>query len=142
MFLFFDKPLSIPVNEYNNIMSNIKFELSGIAYHCKEVFEANPHYYDKYIPVNMLGASNDFYNFILDSYYIFSKDDSTTLKSSWEMYKLYCDDSNIPYPLTQRAFKEELKNYFDSFSERDTLDGNRDIYIGPTYMTINNIDKQ
>ena len=115
----------IPIDEYNSIMDNIKFELSGIAYHCQKVYKANPHYYDKYIPVNMLGASNDFYNFILDSYYIFSKDDSTTLKASWEMYKVYCDDSNIPYPLTQRAFKEELKNYFDSFAERDTNDGNR-----------------
>jgi energy-coupling factor transporter ATP-binding protein EcfA2 len=119
-------------NEYNNIMSNIKFELSGIAYHCKEVFEANPNYYDKYIPINMLGASNDFYNFILDAYYIFSKDDSTTLKASWEMYKNYCADSNIQYPLSQRAFKEELRNYFNEFRERDAIDGTRvrNVYVG------------
>lgn len=115
----------MPIDEYNYIMDNIKFELSGIAYHCKGVFEANPHYYDKYIPVSMLGASNDFYNFILDSYYVYSKDDSTTLKASWEMYKNYCDDSNVPYPLSQRAFKEELKNYFKTFNERDTSDGMR-----------------
>lgn len=119
-------------NEYNKIMSNIKFELSGIAYHCKEVFEENPNYYDKYIPVNMLGASNDFYNFILDSYYIFSKDDCTTLKASWEMYKNYCADSNMQYPFSQRVFKEELKNYFDEFRERDAVDGVRvrNSYVG------------
>jgi hypothetical protein len=113
-------------------MSNIKFELSGIAYHCKEVFEADPNYYDSYIPVNMLGASNDFYNFILDSFYIFSKDDSTTLKTSWEMYKNYCVDTNIQYPLTQRVFKEELKNYFNEFRERDAIDGVRvrNAYVG------------
>lgn len=118
--------------EYNAIMSNIKFELSGIAYHCKEVFEANPNYYDKYIPVNMLGASNDFYNFILDAYYIFSKEDQTTLKASWEMYKNYCADSNIQYPFSQRAFKEELRNYFNEFRERDAVDGTRvrNVYVG------------
>lgn len=118
--------------EYNRVMSNIKFELSGIAYHCKEVFEADPHYYDQYIPINMLGASNDFYNFILDSYHIFAKDDTTTLKSSWEMYKNYCLDSNVSYPLSQRAYKEELKNYFSEFRERDSVDGTRvrNVYVG------------
>ena len=35
----------------------------------------------------MLGASNDFYNFIIDSYHVFKKEDGTTLKASWEMYK-------------------------------------------------------
>ena len=119
-------------DEYTHIMSNIKFELSGIAYHCKEVFEADPNYYDGYIPTNMLGASNDFYNFILDSYYVFSKDNATTLKASWEMYKSYCVDTNIQYPITQRVFKEELKNYFNEFRERDAVDGIRvrNAYIG------------
>ena len=122
----------LPIEEYNFITSNIKFELGGIAYRCKEVFEADPNYYDSYVPVNMLGASNDFYNFILDAYYIFSKDDCTTLKAGWEMYKNYCTDSNIQYPFTQRAFKEELKNYFDEFKERDSIDGNRvrNLYTG------------
>jgi energy-coupling factor transporter ATP-binding protein EcfA2 len=118
--------------EYTHIMSNIKFELSGIAYHCKEVFEADPNYYDSYIPVNMLGASNDFYNFILDSYYVFAKDDSTTLKAAWEMYKTYCEESNMQYPFSQRVFKEELKNYFGVFRERDAMDGVRvrNAYVG------------
>ena len=122
----------IPLAEYNKIMNNIKFELSGIAYHCKEVFEENPNYYDGYVPVNMLGASNDFYNFILDAYYIFSKDDSTTLKAAWEMYKNYCADSNMQYPFAQRAFKEELRNYFNEFRERDAVDGTRvrNVYVG------------
>jgi energy-coupling factor transporter ATP-binding protein EcfA2 len=122
----------LSIDEYSNIMSNIKFELSGIAYHCKEVFEDNPNYYDRYIPVNMLGASNDFYNFILDSYHIFAKEDTTTLKAGWEMYKNYVADANMPYPFSQRAFKEELKNYFNEFRERDAVDGTRvrNVYVG------------
>lgn len=135
----------LPMNEYSSIMSNIKFELSGIAYHCKEVFETDPNYYDDYIPVNMLGASNDFYNFILDSYYIYSKDNSTTLKASWEMYKNYCVDSNVPYPFSQRVFKEELKNYFDDFKERDAVDGIRvrNVYLGfKKDIFLNNKEKE
>lgn len=104
--------------EYKRIVKQISFELGAIAWHCKEVYLSNPNMYDNYIPVSMLGASNDFYNFMLDSYFIFDKDNGTTLKAAWEMYKLYCDEAKIQYPFTQRIFKEELKNYFKEYSDR------------------------
>lgn len=104
--------------EYKRIMKQVSFELGAIAYHCREVYLNNPGYYDNYIPVTMLGASNDFYNFVIDSYHIFKREDGTTLKAAWEMYKTYCDEAKVPYPLAQRGFKEELKNYFRDFSER------------------------
>lgn len=107
--------------EYKQIMEQIKFELGGIACHCRDVYLSNPGAYDHYIPVAMLGASNDFYNFVLDSYYIFKKEDGVTLRAAWEMYKVYCEDSKVPYPLSQRTFKEELKNYFWEFKERFVL---------------------
>lgn len=114
------------IHEYNKLKERIKFELGGIAWHCKEVYEANPHIYDDYIPTSMLSASNDFYNFVMDSYTVFEKEDGTTLKAAWEMYKVYCDDAKVPYPYSLRAFKEELKNYFDGYTERyNTGDGTR-----------------
>jgi phage/plasmid-associated DNA primase len=70
----------------------------------------------------MFGASNDFYNFIIDSYYVFKKEDGTTMKAAWEMYKTYCDDAKVPYPLSQRAFAEELKNYFREYDQQMDLD--------------------
>ena len=73
--------------EYKAVTKQIEFELGAIAYHCQEVYLENPGRYDDYIPVTMLGASNDFYNFIIDSYHVFKKEDGTTLKASWEMYK-------------------------------------------------------
>ncbi len=116
----------VPAKEYKSLMKQISFELGAIAYHCKEVYEANPSAYDDYIPTAMLGASNDFYNFVLDSYTVFNKENSTTLKSAWEMYKVYCDEAKVSYPLGQRAFKEELKNYFYEYRDRfTTLDGTR-----------------
>lgn len=112
----------IPLNEYRVIMEQINFELGAIAYHCQEIYLNNPNAYDGYIPTVMLGASNDFYNFIVDSYYIFEKEDGTTLKAAWEMYKTYCDEAKVAYPYSQRVFKEELKNYFWEFKERNNLD--------------------
>ena len=119
--------------EYKAIVSQIDFELGAIAYHCKNVYLANPGRYDDYIPITMLGASNDFYNFIIDSYHVFKKENGTTLKAAWEMYKTYCDEAKVSYPFSQRVFKEELKNYFRDFQERFNLDDGtrvRSYYVG------------
>lgn len=119
--------------EYDRCMEQIPFELGAIASHCLDVYKANPKYYNNYIPKNMLGASNDFYNFVEDSYFLFKKEDSTTLKAAWEMYKTYCSDAHVQYPYSQRVFKEELKNYFDEFKDRFVIGENirvRNYYKG------------
>ena len=67
--------------EYATIMNQIKFELGAIAYHCREIYLSNPNKYDNYIPITMLGASNDFYNFVEDSFLVFKKENGTTLSS-------------------------------------------------------------
>lgn len=122
----------LSVKDYNAANKHIKFELGGIACHCRDVYLSDPGKYDDYIPTLMLGASNDFYNFVIDSYSVFSKDDETTLKASWEMYKTYCDDAKVPYPYSMRNFKEELRNYFYDFIEQDVIDGSviRNHYVG------------
>ncbi len=112
--------------EYNIAKKQIGFELGAIAYHCRNVYLNDPDAYNGYIPISMLGASNDFYNFVVDSYHIFKREDGTTLKSAWEMYKTYCEDAKVGYPFSFRVFKEELKNYFRDYKERFNLeDGSR-----------------
>lgn len=106
--------------EYKAATKQINFELGAIAHRCREVYLSNPGAYDSYIPMTMLGASNDFYNYIIDCYSVFKKEDGTTLKAAWEMYKTYCEEAKVSYPLGQRAFKEELKNYFKEYKERYT----------------------
>lgn len=116
----------LKLHEYKTLMKQIEFELGAIAYHCQEVYQKDPGCYDDYIPIAMLGASNDFYNFVEDSYFVFQKDDGTSMKAAWEMYKTYCEDAKVPYPLSQRMFREELKNYFREFTERFSMeDGTR-----------------
>lgn len=112
----------VPVREYNALMKRIDFELGAIADHCLKVYLDHKDIYDTYIPVAMLGASNDFYNFIGDSYFVFAKENGVTLKAAWEMYKTYCEEARVAYPYSQRIFREELKNYFEEFKERFTLD--------------------
>ena len=108
--------------DYKDVVKQVNFELGAIAWHCREVYLENPNIYDDYIPTAMLGASNDFYNFVIDAYHIFKKQNGTTLKAAWEMYKTYCDDAKVGYPLSQRAFKEELKNYFINYNDRFNMD--------------------
>lgn len=120
-------------HEYNDVMNRVDFELGAIACHCADVYNDNPGFYDDYIPISMMGASNDFYNFILDSYPVFRDEDGVTLKCAWEMYKTYCEDAKVPYPMSRRVFKEELRNYFHDYQERyTTKDGDRvrSYYIG------------
>ena len=112
--------------EYKKLVKQISFELGAIASHCQEVYLSDPNRYDDYVPLEMMGASNDFYNFMIDSYHIFKNEDGVTLKAAWEMYKTYCDEAKVPYPFSQRTFKEELKNYFWEFNDRLNFeDGSR-----------------
>ena len=109
-------------SRYKQLVSQINFELGAIAQHCKDVYLDNPGAYDNYIPTSMMGASNDFFNFVLENYEDFKREDSTTLTVAWARYDEYVKYAKLQYPYTQRVFKEELKNYFSEFKERTTLD--------------------
>lgn len=112
----------LSAKEYKSIVKQVGFELGAIAQHCMDVYLDDPGYYDAYVPTSMLGASNDFYNYIIDAYHVFKKEDGTTLKAAWKMYNEYCEEARVAYPYSQRAFKEELKNYFRDYKERFSLD--------------------
>lgn len=116
----------IPAKKYRDLVSKVDFELGGIAWHCKEIYEENKHLYDEYVPTRMLGASNDFYNFMLDSYYEFKRSDGVSLKRAWAMYNTYNEEAKVSYPYSRRAFREELMNYFTDYKERsEDMNGER-----------------
>lgn len=125
--------VKVGANEYKKLMRGIEFELGGIAYKCLEFYLNNKDLYDHYVPISMLGASNNFYNYIVDNYFEFSKEPYITLQYSWDLYKKYCEDAKIAYPMNKMTFKEELKNYFNEFVDRYTTpEGERlrSVYVG------------
>ena len=114
--------------EYERLKKQVEFELGAIAKRCLDVYLEDPNYYDNYIPIKMMGASNDFYNFLEDEdvFGVFESSDETTAKAAWEMYQRYCEKAKVPFALQFRLFKEELKSYFKEYRERMTLpDGTR-----------------
>lgn len=112
----------VPLKRYLELEKQIKFELGAIAKHCLDVYNEDPHRYDNYIPQAMIGATNDFYNFMAESFLTFKDKNGTTLTSAWEMYKNYVEDARVMYPLSKMKVKEELKNYFEEYYERYTFD--------------------
>ena len=122
----------VPKREYDKLMDQIEFELPGIAWRCKKIFEEDPRYYDGYIPEKMVSDTNDFYNFIVSNLFELEDADMITLKQAWEMYKTWCDDAKIQYPLNMRQFKNEMSNYFDEFRERGVINDQRvrSVFVG------------
>jgi len=110
-------------SKYNALMKEIDFELGHIAAHCRDVYLENPQFYQNYKPTLMMEESNDFYNFVLDAFSVFKKNDGITLKQAYELYKVFCDDSKITNYMPKRIFKNELLNYFENYDERITING-------------------
>lgn len=108
----------LPLKKYNQLMKKINFELGAIAYHCLQVYESDVDAYEDYIPKSMLGATNDFFNYMEEYLIEFKKENGTSLQQAWLKYKEYCEEARVPYPYSKRIFKEELKNYFRKFEER------------------------
>lgn len=119
--------------EYNDAFSQIDFELSGIAWHCLQVYkERGPNYYNGYTPITMMYQTDHFFNFVEEYYYDFSSEEYVTLKRAWELYKNYCDEAAVPFRYQQSRMKEELKNYFEEYHDTMRIDGRqcRKVYTG------------
>lgn len=112
---------------YQECMSQIPYELGAIANHCLKVYKKyGKHYYDGYKPLDMMFKTDVFFNFVESCYPFFEKDDGTTLKAAYSLYKEYCDNTGLPNKMPMYKFREDLKDYFDEFLDRITLeDGTR-----------------
>lgn len=114
----------IPKRHYLELMDQIEFELGMIAQHCLDIYESmGKHYYDGYRPLSMMYKTDEFFNFVEDSYFIFKEQDGVSLKNAYSMYKQYCDESGSTHKLQMYKFREELKNYFRNFEDQVRLDG-------------------
>jgi hypothetical protein len=64
--------VKIPAKRYQQLMSQIDFELGAIAWHCRNVYKRlGKHYYDAYRPTEMMLQTDVFFNFIEAHFDIF-----------------------------------------------------------------------
>lgn len=116
----------LPTDRYHMLVSLVDFELGAIAKHCLEVYRSmGKDYYSAYRPEEMILQTDVFYNFIEYYYEVFSDQDGTTLAHAYDLYKHWCDDSNIEFKLPRHKFREELRNYFKEFRDREMIEGER-----------------
>jgi hypothetical protein len=123
----------IPANHYTALMTQVDFELGAIAWHCLQVYrEMGKNYYNGYRPLEMMLQTDIFFNFIEANFDIFKDQDSTSLKQAYILYKEYCNDTGIERVQPMYKVREELRNYFDEFHEREQIDGHtvRSYYKG------------
>jgi energy-coupling factor transporter ATP-binding protein EcfA2 len=123
----------IPITKYKKLYDQVDFELGAIAAHCLATYrKMGINYYNDYVPEDMITKTDMFYNFVEENYLIFKRENGTTLKTAFEMYKVYCDESELKYTLDRNQFREELKNYFTDYYNDRQIDGKhlRKVYIG------------
>lgn len=123
----------IETHRYFELKEKVQFELGAIAYHCLEVYKSmGKSYYTGYRPVDMMYKTDPFFNFVEDSYDVFSSMPGVTLKQAYAMYKAYCTEANASYVLQMYNFREELKNYFKSYEDEARVDNKhvRNYYSG------------
>jgi hypothetical protein len=119
--------------KYNHLMDRVKFEIGAIAYHCHQVYRSlgRAHYKD-YEPTKMILNTNPFMNFVEATYDVFKYQDGTTVEQAWELYKKFCDDSELKFRYNKLRMRDELQNYFETFESRGSWEGQqrRGIYRG------------
>lgn len=118
----------LPADEYDDCIDHLKFERSGIAYKCLQVYKSRgKNYYNKYVPEDMLSMSSPFHNFVKDSFSELKE--GTTLSNAYSLYKEYCDSANLKSKMTRYKFRDALKLYFDSYTN-DIESGGKEFYEG------------
>lgn len=114
----------VTTRRYQVLVSQIDFELGAIASHCLEKYRSlGKNYYSNYRPIEMMLQTDVFFNFAEAYYHVFKEQDGVSLTVAYEMYKTYCDESNVEFKLPKYKFREELKNYFKQFSDMTRVDG-------------------
>jgi len=120
----------IPPKDYDRLMKDIlENELGAIAYYCLNFYEERGKtYYNKYKPLDMMYKTDPFFNFVEDNYNVLTAEEGVTLKHAYEIFKAYCQESDMSYLMPKYKFREELKNYYHNFDERKYLDNGTCVY--------------
>lgn len=111
-------------DHYYALMNRIDFELGAIAHHCLDVYNRlGKSYYSTYRPERMMLETNVFHNYIDDHYELFKEQDGISLRQAYALYKEWVTDTGVEFKLPQYKFREALKDFFDEFHQRTTVNG-------------------
>jgi hypothetical protein len=114
----------ISPGRYNALISQIGFELGAIAHRCLMVYQSlGKNHYNTYRPLEMMLQTDVFFNFVEANFDIFKEQDGATLQQAYALYKEFCSTTGIEWVLPQYKFREEMRNYFETFMERATING-------------------
>ena len=112
-------------DEYDECISHLEFEKSGIANHCLEVYKKRgKNYYNHYQPEDMLTMTSPMHNFVKDNY--LELKDGITLANAYTIYCTYAEDCKFKTVMTRYKFRDQLKLYF--FEYNDYIDGNGKVF--------------
>ena len=104
-------------SEYFEAMDAIRFELGGIAWHCREVFRSmGPNAYGSYVAKSMIARTNDVYSFLSSQLDEFETDKPISASNLWHDFKIWCDEANIDVRLKRDEFVYEVRNYFEDMN--------------------------
>lgn len=104
-------------DEYDECISNLQYEKSGIAWRCLQVYKKHgPHYYDHYIAEDMLSRTSPFQNFVLENYLALK--DGCSLAAAYKLYTDYAEECNFKNILVRYKFRDTLKLYFRSYDDQ------------------------
>ena len=113
-----------PERKYDELISQIDFELGAIAWHCLHLYKKMGRtYYSDYIPTKMMYRTDPFFNFMEDKAPIFLRNGGCTANELWSMYKDWCDDSGVDFRRKRFEVIEEAKNYFRNYEKIARVDG-------------------
>lgn len=104
-------------DEYDECISNLQYEKSGIAWRCLQVYKKHgPHYYDHYIAEDMLSRTSPFQNFVLENYLALKN--GCSLAAAYKLYTDYAEECNFKNVLVRYKFRDTLKLYFRSYDDQ------------------------
>lgn len=110
-------------DEYDDCIEHLKYEASGIAYHCLQVYKSKgKNYYRHYIPESMLTMTSPMHNFVKDNYSNLKNGGS--LSNFYKMYKTYAAECEYKTVLTQYKFRDQLRLYFTDYGTFQDEEGN------------------
>lgn len=133
----------VQVDRYYNLVSQIDFELGAIAKHCYDRYKSmGKNFYKDYQPTAMILETNIMYNFLEWNYDLFEEQDGTSLTQAYTLFKTFCEESSLKYVKIRHEFRDELKNYFRVFEDRDSKTGIRSVYKGFKLKLFKTVDPE